>query len=327
MTMTNNEALISLDSVGAHVVSPDVAEKLEKKKLSASLITGLDSCAVRWLADSFVIRDLIPEEPDNAARRGSLFHKIMEDFFKFPAHERSTSLLKDTIRNVLKSEEFENMARNPDVVAWLKDAVNGYYSMGGKPKNVEIAELQREGQDEPQLGLEIFVKGKIGNTDRDILGFVDRLIVDPRKDDGSVIIEDWKSGLKAKKWKSHTKSNEGLAEQRQQLIYKMLLEKEGVKVSGARLLYPVAREIVNVDLKDEKLADLVVKNVEDADRSLTIMSDNNTFEYGPSFLCHWCPLVKVCSAAPRLNTTSEKMVKAVESQPEPDVLLQAIELK
>lgn len=322
--MNIDEPLIALDRDGAHVTNSDVAEKLEKKNLSASLITGLNSCGVRWLAETFVLRDLIEETPDNAARRGSLFHKVMEDFFKFPAEERNPDLLKKVLREVINSEEFSDLSDNPEVIAWLKDAINGYYSMGGRPKKVEVAEIPIDGK-EPKQGLEMFVKGKIGETDREILGFIDRLVVDQRKDDGSVIIEDWKTGAKTKRWNPKTKSDEGLAEQRQQIIYKMLLEKQGVKVSGARLLYPVAREVVNVDLKDEELAEKVVKDVEDTDKALTTMTDNNTFEYGPSFLCAWCPLAKLCPFA--TIKPYEKMQKAFASQPDPEDLLKGIELR
>lgn len=600
-----NEPLIALDRDGAHVASPIVAEKLEKKKISASLITGIESCSVRWLADSFVVRDLITEEPDSAARRGSLFHKIMEDFFKLSQEERTTKKLKAVVNEVLNDGEFADLATNPDVIAWLKNAINSYYSMGGRPEKVEVAQVEMDGK--TREGLEIFVQGNIGNAERSVLGFVDRLIVDQKKDDGSLVIEDWKglaldtllptptgwttmedvqvgdtllgtegqttkvlnksdihhrecyqvdfkdgssivcdnvhlwdivtpgtrdstdtvnadelyeifnkydkesiaimnplpiegqadvelsdraydigvklceheidstlevtefssgdmpseclrmsiedrvelvqglfdtrggnddacratfttsvkklamsvmelivtlgvtpeiektdnseyvisffpvwfnpymfsfdaitasnvlhgdrvnydsiqrsiidvkkvdsvptqcvkvdadnslylcgplltpthnTGAKARKWNPKTKSTDGLAEQRQQLMYKMLLEDKGVKISGARLIYPVAQEIVNVDLQDEELAARVVKNVEDTDKALTVMTENNTFEYGPSFLCAWCPLAKICSAA--TIKPYEKMQIAFASQPEPEILLQGIELR
>ena len=612
----NNEPLIKIDSTGVHVLSPVVSEGLAKKKLSASLITGIESCAARWVADTFVVRDLIEQEPDNAMTRGSLFHKIMEDFFALPQEDRTTTILKKVMNDVLASPEFNSFADNTEAIAWLKDAINGYFSMGGKPGKVKVANLSLNGDPE-KAGLEMFVKGRIGNTEREILGFIDRLVEDPRKDDGSVIIEDWKglaldtpiptasgwttmeklqegdkilgsqgteitvigkssthnrpcyeivfsdgskivtdnihlwevsaenpqsetgftkivvdsevlhkmltknpkeelfvrnarpiqtyenndappsdpyilggwisneslsstarnfaqesgwadgkvhdqflqspmrkriglvqglmdsagewndkSGIatftshkqgiaesfaqlvaslgaignikknkegfsvsfvpvpyfepfnhtknrdavreflasnrysdkkalyrrivsvvpvasvptqcikvdaedslflcgesmipthntsgKAKKWNPNTKSNDGLAEQRQQLIYKMLLEKQGIKVSGARLLYPVAREVVNVDFADEKLAARVVEDVENADQALSTMIENNTFEYSPSFLCAWCPLAKVC---PEANIKPyDKMQEAYAQQPDPDILSKAIQI-
>ena len=43
---------------------------------------------------------------------------------------------------------------------------------------------------------------------------------------------------KVKRWKPNTKGDKGLAEQRQQTIYSMLLEQHGYEVSAARLIYP-----------------------------------------------------------------------------------------
>lgn len=320
--------LITLDETGAHIKSREVAEKLEKKKLSASMITGLlgdTGCAARWLADSFVIRDLIEEEPDNPARRGSLFHKVMEDLFALEPEERTKTKVKELAVQTLKSDEFKDLSTNRDVFEWLKDAINGYYNMGGNPEKVQVAEIIMDESKGPQKGLEIFVKGRIGNTKREILGFVDRLVLNTVKKDGSLIIEDWKTGAKAKKWKSHTKSDEGLAEQRQQLIYKMLLENQGFEVSGARLIYPVAGEMVKVDIKDEELAQRVIEDVEETDKKLDVMIENNTFEYKPSFLCSWCSLSKICPQAD--IKPYKKMQDAFQSQPDPSILLKAIELK
>lgn len=624
-SIDDTEKLIYLDSEGAHISARSVAEKLEKKKLSASMITGLlgdTGCAARWLADSFVVREVVEEEPDSPARRGSLFHKVMEDLFALEPEERTQTKVKELAVQTLKSDEFKDLSKNRDVFEWLKGAINGYYSMGGNPEKVEIAEISMEEGKDPKKGLEIFVKGRIGDSKREILGFIDRLVLNTVRKDGSLIIEDWKglaldtllptpngwttmkevqegdqvlgsqgqiinvlnksdihnrpcyeitfsngetvvcdnvhlwtfdhylnttqpgqtisernitldadevyeewkkikdhekshlrikntsslkgikafqkleeiddfvnvliqeangekslssstsetvqsllrstdeerlfflrslmryygvfenyslmsgivvfedstpdfiireifkellstfgmnytqeddgsisflsvlfnpfheddensfsklehseidysiksfdlthytyivdmkpvesvptqcikvdsddslylfgstmipthnTGAKAKKWKSHTKSDEGLAEQRQQLIYKMLLEQQGFKVSGARLIYPVAGEIVKVDMKDEELAQRVVQDVEETDKALDVMIENNTFEYKPSFLCSWCSLSKICIKAD--IKPYKKMQDAYASQPEPEVLLKVIDVR
>lgn len=320
------EPVLSMDRSGIHIIDREIAEKLEKKKISASLITGLmdqNSCAARWVAETFVTRELIEDEPDNAGRRGNLFHKLMEDFFALPAEDRTKAKMKEIAVQVIKSDEFKDLSGNKDVREWLADAVKGYYEMGAKPEQVQVAEISLGGSD-PKIGLEIFVKGRIGNAKREVLGFIDRLVFNVSKGDGSVIIEDFKSGAKTKIWKSHTKSEEGLAEQRQQLIYRMLLEQDGVKVSGARLIYPVAREIVKVDFRDRALMERVVQDVENTDKALDTLIETNHFEYNPSFLCAWCPLAKICPSA---NIKPyEKMQIAFASQPEPDLLLKAIEL-
>lgn len=313
---------IRVDRYGLHVISDHVSKKLAKKKLSPSAITGLNKCAASWLADSFVMRDIITEEPDNAARRGSLFHKIMEDLFALPPEDRTHDAVKILTKKALTSEEFGDMAAYPEAVAWLREAINGYYRMGGDPTKVEIASIPDSRTGELKKGLEIFVDGKIGNTERPILGFIDRLIVNP-KNPGSVVIEDWKSGAKAKRWNPKTKSDDGLGEARQQIIYAMLLKQQGVNVSGARLIFPVPQEVVTVDLNDEVMNQRVIADIEDADKKLTIMTENNTFEYTPGFLCAWCSLAKICPKA-QIKPYA-KMQEAYAKQPEPEVLAKGFE--
>lgn len=624
--MTNNDfkKQLVVDQQGVHVLSEEVADKLENKSLSPSMITGLDGCAARWLSETFVVRDLVEEEPDNAARRGSIFHKVMEELFTLEPQDRTRAKIEDLSGEVLSSDDFKDLKDNPDVIEWLDKAVQNYYAMGARPERVQVAEIEVKGK--TRKGLELFVKGKIGNTTRDILGFVDRLVVDTRKNDGSLMIEDWKGlsldtllptpegwttmgevkigdsllgvdgatvkvlnksqvhhrpcyridfmdgssvvcdnvhlwsivlsdakgessqkivvdadtmynlwkkndkncirienpkpitafsekdlpidpyilgvwlgkektevenissedhnveeisaifqatwgesekhipleylrssvkqriellkGLldvngfwqsqrkqvvfctsseklseefseiivslgitpnvlkkkdcyeigfspigfnpfqlsekadqvlgflqndkyesdealhryirmmepvesvptqcikvdapdslylcgklmtpthntgKVKHWNPKTKSDEGLAEQRQQMIYATILKDQGFKISGARLIYPLAKEIVPVNLSDEALKKKIISDVERTDENLNIMIENNNFEYKPSFLCAWCPLAKICSAA--TIKPYNKMREAFASQPEPEILLQAIDLQ
>jgi RecB family exonuclease len=323
MTTNEQEILISMDQKGVHIVAKKAAAQLEKKSISPSMITSLESCPAKWAAEAFATRELIEEEPDNAARRGSLFHQVMEDLFKYEPEERTPTLMKKMVEQTLNSDTYKDLANNSEVIIWLRDAVNGYYSMGGKPQNVEIAKVAL-GDRSPKLGLEIFVKGRIGEARRETLGFIDRLIVDKKSENGEIIIEDWKTGAKAKQYDKTKKSEEGISEQRQQIIYKILLEKEDVKVSGARLIYPVARTIVNVDLKDKELEQKVVTAIEETDKKLDVYTERNTFEYKPSFLCAWCPLSRICPKA--TIKPYAKMQEAYAKQPEPEVLMKGIEI-
>jgi RecB family exonuclease len=320
---TEQEILISMDGEGVHIVHADKARALEKKNLSPSLITGISGCPASWAADNFAVRDLVTQEPDNAMRRGNLFHKVMEEVFARPGEERTPALMKAMVEQVMQSADFVDLSTNEDVVAWLRMAINNYYSMGARPEKVKIANLDLDGRG-PKKGLELFVKGTIGNASRKSLGFIDRLVEDERSTEGAVIIEDWKTGAKAKHWKSHTKSDEGLPEQRQQVMYSILLKQKGIQVSGARLIYPVAKDIVKVDLEDEILHARVLETVDEADKKLTHMTEQNTFEYRPSALCAWCPVSKICSAATILS--NPKMRDAYKKQPTPEVLLPGISL-
>lgn len=320
----NQEILVSMDYEGVHLVHPKVVEAFEKKNISASLITGIETCPAKWAISSFVESEVVEQEPDNAARRGSLFHQVMENFFALPPEERTTDRIKEEVDTVLQSDEYVDLSTNPEVIAWIRDAVNGYYTMGAKPQNIKIAKLSVRGQ-EPQDGLEIFVKGKIGKAKRQTLGFIDRVIYNNKRNDGSIVIEDYKSGAKAKKYKKHLKSMDGWPEARQQLIYTILLRQDDIDVSGARLIFPVARDVVNVDVDDQELLEKVIEDVEKADKALDNFAETNTFEYKPSFICAWCVASPICPVA-QIKPYA-KMQEAYAKQPEPEVLETAIELK
>lgn len=326
------EPVLVADSKGLHIASADVSAALEKKNLSPSMITGLEGCHARWVADTFVMRDLLEEEPDNAARRGSLFHKVMEEFFTLEPEERTTTRMKEMVAQVLDSAEFKDMNQYPEAIQWLREAINNYYRMGAKPQKVEIAKLPDKYKGGEKLGLEIFVKGQLGESKRPILGFIDRLVVDQRnKETNGIFIEDWKSGGKAKVWNPKTKSDEGLAEARQQVIYSMLLKQDGYNVTGARLIFPSAKDkktgeyaptIVNVDINDESFNQKVLDSITETDKKLDMLIDENTFEYKPDFLCSWCSLARAC---PRATVKSfQKAQDAYASQPDPSILAKGI---
>lgn len=326
------DPMMSVSDVGLHVVSGVVSEKISKKKLSASAITGLESCPARWAAESFVVKDIVQQEPDNAARRGSLFHKIMEDFFSLPKEDRLKSNLKGIIENVFSSDEFCDLD-TPVVRGWVYELVGNYYSMGAKPKLVDVAVLpnpkfdpEKEENDWNKkniVGLEAFVEDNLIGSGRSILGFIDRIVVD-RRDGESLIVEDWKTGAKMKKWNPKVKDTTGLSEARQQVIYTMLLEKMGYEVSAARLIYPAASGIVDVDIDDKKFRRRVLDDVEKTNDRLDSAIAMNTFDYSPSFLCAWCPIAKIC---PRAEIKPyQKMKDAYDSQPDADILLKGFKL-
>jgi len=290
------EPLMAISNGGLSIISPELAEKIQSKKISPSLITSLKNCPAQWVANSYVIPTIVPEEDDNAASRGSLFHKVMEVVFAEAPEVRTREFIDEVAKQVIETDEFSQFKGNEDAWEWLQRAIDGYYRMGGRPEKVNIAEYLRAGEKEPKKGLEVFVKGNLGGAERDTLGFIDRLAED-RKHEGGVIIEDWKTGAKAKIWNPKTKSEDGKAEARQQIIYSMLLKQSGVNVTGARLIYPVAGVVVNVDVDDEAFNEQVLKDIKETDEALTTMIETNLFEFRPNFLCAWCPLQKACPAA------------------------------
>ncbi len=320
------EALARMDASGIHVVSADIADRLSRKNLSASLVTGVEGCPARWMAESFILPDmekqgLIDSPVDDPRTRGSLFHKIMELFFAFPQGERTPRNMHILMNEVCAQEEYCELAACPGVMDWLVGAIRGYYAMGARPQLVKVASMVVRGRLHP--GLELFVSAHIGHARRSFLGYIDRLSVDPRDPD-SYVIEDWKTGAKCHRWNPATKSSEGLPESRQQMLYTAVLRANGSKVSGARLVYPVAREMVTVNVDDEMFMRRCVHDVERVDTELTAMENTNTYGCNPNFLCSWCPLAKVCPSAQAGR--GDKMRRAMESQPEPDVLRQGIDI-
>jgi hypothetical protein len=317
-----SDKLISLTAEGAHILSPEIANKLAKKNISPSLVTGLEGCHARWLADQYVVKEVVEEEPDNAAIRGSLYHKIMEDFFALPQDERTTNQIKKITKASLISDDFKVLQEYPEAIKWIREAINGYYSMGGKPQEVTIADIVLEGKD-AKPGIELFVKDQIGDSSRPTLGFVDQIVVDNVRNDGSVVINDWKSGAKAKHYKANGKNEDGLPEQRQQILYTEILRANDVRVSGARLIYPIAREVIKVDLANEELRTRAINDVEKADKKLDKLLETNTFGLKPGFLCSWCPLSHGCPSAE--IKPYDKMMKAFAAQPTIEQLESVVE--
>lgn len=317
--------LVSLSASGLHIESGKISQKLEKVSLSASTIAAMEQCPAKWAFEKYVKPEILPEELDTPGRRGSAFHDIMEEFFTIePPEDRTTSELARITKKVI-STKYPDFKNNPEVIEWVKGAIRGYYQMGGKPEMVKVADVPKnkyspEDPDEMTKGLEIFVKGQIGEASRQTLGFVDRIIESPVTE-GTVIIEDWKSGKNAKVFKKTTKSNDGFNEVRQQMIYTMLMEQSNVNVSAARLIYPVAGVVLDVDIHDDELRVRIVKSIEMADKMLSESIENNTFEYGPSFLCSWCPLFSLC---PQKEVKHfQKALDAQAQQPSPEELTEA----
>ena len=146
MSRETNEDLdlVSMNDSGLSITSSQVADAYDKKSLSASLVSDLidkSACPARWLANSFVLKEIIDEPVDTPATRGSLFHKVMEDFFTLPGEERTSDALKDIMKTVLSSDDFRELGRIPEARQWLIDAIKNYFSMGGKPDRVKIAEV------------------------------------------------------------------------------------------------------------------------------------------------------------------------------------------
>lgn len=323
-----NEALFdvtlaTIDGEGIHAVTDGMLENVSKKKISPSLITGIEQCPASWMAKTFILPEFLETDMIPAVR-GSAFHYIMEHFYQLPKNERTMEKMREIIVGTVKHEEYRQFfTENPEQKKWLTQAVTAQLRLEPNPETIEIAEIVLNGKS--RQGLEVFIQGELGKTaTRSLLGFVDRLRVDPNNPD-CFIVEDYKTGKTAKTYRYGNKGTQGKPEARQQVIYTMLLENQGINVSGASLIYPMAKTVVEVDIEDDRLRKQVEREVDETDANLTKMCESNDFEFSPSFLCSWCPLAKVCPKA-QINRRSKKMMDAYNSQPDPVELSKGIQV-
>lgn len=185
-------SLVAMTDAGLRIEDEEISAAFDRKSLSPSLVSSVvdeNACMARMLASSFVVDRLVTPPVDTDASRGSMFHKVMEEFFSLPPEERTNEGMNQAFRDVLASDKFRDLGGIPDARDWLVRAVRGYFKMGSKPDRVRVAELDVGHGARP--GLEVFVKGQIGAASRPTLGFVDRVTVDPR-DGKSLVVEDYK---------------------------------------------------------------------------------------------------------------------------------------
>ena len=89
-----------------------------------------------------------------------------------------------------------------------------------------------------QKGIELFVQGKIGNTNHNTFGFIDKII----EGETGLIILDWKTGAQIHNFDPTKKpsADNPFGYWRQQTAYAMLLEQYGLKVEIYRFNFPNA---------------------------------------------------------------------------------------
>ena len=329
----SGEPLIEVSRDGVGILSDTVLRKIDckgergEKTISATLMTALEGCRASWVANALVFPEAIEEPADNAKRRGSLFHKVMEDFYRLAPEDRNGQTLRETAVNVLDSEEFRDFQANDDALRWLDEAVRGYLKVDRDPRRVNIAEWTTDwGRTVP--GLEVAVSWKPEGVKRKCFGFIDRL----QEWQGRLFIEDYKTSRKAKRYKFNPARPDddpehGVGGARQQAFYTLMVEQaerergSGRPVEAARLIFPLADGGVSVKVEDihsPEFREKVVQDVRATDERMDNLHRSEFAEFKPGVLCAWCPLVKLCPAAAGLESrfTAEKFVKAREGQPE-----------
>lgn len=304
--------LVKVTKKGIVILDEELMNKIKKKNLSASMISSFFQCPADWLMDSFILPLLDHEEPVHFMR-GHIFHETMEAFFAIPKEERCPKKLSQLAMKVIKNN-YAHALEDFDTMQWVKQALKGYLETGFAYSDVDVAKIVKKEGSEPELGVEIFVKGKLGNTQRQVVGFVDRV---DRLEDGSLEVVDYKTGKKIHPFNPNKPIGDGndFGYWRQQIAYTMLLEQAGHKVSGAKLEFPIAKGVVVVDTFSEELRKQVETDFESVDKALTKCIEENLFPFNGHFFCKWCGMLSPdypVSRYGKLNVSWEDVSQYVE---------------
>lgn len=280
--------LVKVMRDGIKVLDEGLMNEIKRKNLSASMVSSFFQCPADWLMDSFILRNIDHEEPIHFVR-GHIFHDTMEAFFGFPKDKRTPKLLSQTAMHTIKTKYKESM-QDKETMNWVKEALEGYLATGFEYSNVDVAQIVKDPEKGPELGVELFVKGKLGNTKRNVVGYVDRIDQLPN---GSLQVVDYKTGKKIHPFdpQKTIDSNNDFGYWRQQLAYTMLLEQDGHYIGGAKLEFPIARGEVVVDVNNEYLRKQVEKDFEAVDTALTKCIEDNFFPFHGHFFCKWCGML------------------------------------
>lgn len=275
---------------GIEVIDEELYNKIKNCNLSPSMVNSFLKCPADWLMDKYMLPEIEHEEQP-ALERGTAFHKIMEHFFSLNEDERTSSALAALTAQTVKTE-FPDVACNPDSVEWIKNAIRGYLKMGFDYQDDVIPNV-KIGNREPKIGLELFVSAKFG-TSHKVLGFIDKLAIQNADSKNPIMImQDWKTGAKFHTFdinKPESASN-SFDYWRQQTLYAMMLEKAGINIKKAYLVFPVANRIDDVDFSNKLVQEKAVSDVQELDSRLTDCTNKNFFPFTPAKYCTWCHLL------------------------------------
>lgn len=282
--------LLKVYGSGIEIIDDDLYKKVDGGNLSASMANSFLACPADWFLDKYILPLIEHEEPIFFAR-GTAYHKVMEHFFTLPPEERDPHSLAKLTMTTMQSE-YPDLAADPESVDWMKDAIRDYLRMGFKYKEDIIPQV-RIGNRNPQIGLELFLKGKF-NTKRPIVGFVDKLALqEDMLGNPRMVMQDWKTGKTVHRYDPNKpiSSSNSFDYPRQQTLYAMLLEKSGIQLADASLIFPVANAVIDIDFKNEQIRSQAVADIQKLDVRLDECIKKNFFPFTPAIFCNWCHLL------------------------------------
>lgn len=295
------------------ILSNDYKNTINKMKLSPSFVNAWLASPGDWAMGKLVVPEIQTEEPIYFAR-GTWFHKIMEEYYKLLPIERTFESLKQTCLRVTREDPlYSKLIEEKENKDWMNNAIKGFWKTWGEEfKNDRIAKIFLMGQQRD--GLELFVSGKIGNSSRQSLGFIDRLV----ESEGGLKVQDWKTGKHIAEYDPNKpiSTYNPFEYNRQQILYTMLLEQQGLKVKSASLIFPCSeppREVM-VDINSQKNRAQVIKDVEQVDKELTECINNDyTFPFKSGRWNSWATfLCGMGNSRKPDNIREDKLMKIVQ---------------
>jgi len=245
--------------------------------LSPSRASDFMSCPLLYRYRTI---DRLPEEPSADALRGTLVHKVLEDLFDLPSHERTPDQARDLLvptwdallaAEPTLAELFTD--EGPDVAEWLascRSVLDRYFTLED-PRRLEPAE--RELYVEALLDSRLLLRG-----------FVDRLDIAA---DGAIRVVDYKTG------RSPGEMFEAKALFQMKFYALVIWRTRGVVPAMLQLVYLGNAEMLRY-VPDE--ADLLAteRKVEAIWRAIVQAQESGDWRPNKSRLCDWCSFQSLC---------------------------------
>lgn len=290
---------------GVYILDADLQKKIDKIKLSPSMIGNWLNSPADYILDKFIKPEVEIADVTHL-KRGNWFHSTMEVFFALPQEERTRENLLKVSKEVTLTDDYKDFAKDKENQEWYKRALKAYIGAWlDDAKKEKIATMYIMGQSKP--GLELFVNGTLGNANRQCLGFIDKIV----EGENGLKVQDWKTGKKISNFNPNAKisTSNPFDYWRQQTFYAMLLEQLGATVEETSLLFPCAETptIIHVDHHNPKVREQVIKDVEQVDRELDEAINNKyffPFKKGP--YNSWASYLVGLGRAPKPNIREDK---------------------
>lgn len=278
----SNKKIKVITGKGIEIICPEIMEQVKKKKLSASLIPSIKNCPADWFFGTFILPNIEHTEPIYFSR-GKLYHSVMEKFFAIEPEKRDAKLLKQICIDTIE-KEYPRFITDSESKQWLADGIKNFYEMRFNYKNLKIATITNEGEE--QTGLENFVSGNIGKASRPFVGFVDMVL----EGENGLRVVDWKTGKKVYPYdpEKPISDKNSFDYWRQGTIYAMLMEQQGNNVDTAELWFPIAKDVVTIDCNNKAVRKQVIQDAEEADALLTKCIEDNLFPFHNALFCGFC---------------------------------------